>query len=287
VACDLHHTEGVAVPVLPSDLPIGAVGTISHTHAMVFLIASMACAGLVLAYAAYELVRRRSALLFYCLAGSLFCNVTEPFWDALGGLRFYDGNIVAYTMFPDLPVPVHYPWWAAFVYTYFTGVATYVFIRMFSANVRRSTFWWFMVGQAVFNTVLEGFVITGAYDYHGNQPWRFISDFPLWWVFANYGAVLAGAVIVAAVRRWGPRAALIALFVVPSSFAAWELWAGWPVYAALNSDLGSVGRNIAALMTAGICIATLWGIREFMTPAEKVAASQEHRSVATPEISAS
>lgn len=263
------------MPHIISGIPIGPVHTITHAHALTFLVVSMVCAALVLGYAVADLVRKRSALLFYCLAGSVFCNACEPIWDALGGLRFFDGNITAYTMFPDLPVPVHYPWWAAFVYTYFTGLATYVFIRMFQSNVRRRTFWLFMAGQAVMNIVLEGVIITSAYDYHGNQPWRILTDFPLWWVFANYGAVLAAAVIVTAVRRWGTRARLTAIFVIPSSFAAWELWAGWPVYAALNSDLGSVARNIAALMTAGICAVTLWAISDLML-ARSAVALKEH-----------
>jgi hypothetical protein len=261
------------MPVLAVGLPIGPVGAITHSEALVFLIVSMAGLVAVIGYAVYDVIRRRSALLIYCLAGSVFCNFAEPFWDALGGLRFKDGNIWAFTMFPDLAVPIHYPWWAAFVYSYFTGVASYIFARVFQAGVKRSTFWYLIIGQAVWNIVLEGLVITDAYDYHGDHPWRYGTDFPLWWVFTNYGVVLAGAVIVVATRRWGTRASAAAALVVPSSFAAWEMWSGWPVFAALNSDLGAIGRNIAALLTACISVGTLWAMREFMQPAVDTAAT--------------
>lgn len=244
----------------PMDLPIGDLGNISHAHALAFLYVSMAFAVAVLAFAVYDLVKRRSALLIYCLLGSVFCNVAEPFWDALGGLRFKEGNIWAYTMFPDLAVPVQYPIWAAFVYTYFTGVATYIFVRMFQADVKRSTYWWFIAGQAFWNIVLEGVVITSAYDYHGYHPWRFLTDFPLWWVFTNYGATLAGALIVVAMRNWGTRGQFAAIVIVPSAFAAWEMWTGWPMFAALNSGVGWLGTNVAAFLTAFISMGTLWAM---------------------------
>ena len=67
--------------VFASGLPIGPVGTMSHSQAVAFLVVSMACTVVVVGYAVYELVRRRSALLIYCLIGSVFCNFTEPFWD--------------------------------------------------------------------------------------------------------------------------------------------------------------------------------------------------------------
>lgn len=249
---------------LPVGIPIGDIGSITDSHAQAFLYVSGGFAVLVAIYALYELAAKRSALLIWCLLGSVFCNFAEPFWDALGGLRFKEGNILAYTMFPDLPQPIHYPVWAAFVYTYFTGVATFVFARMFMADVTRKTFWWFVAGQAFWNIVLEGLVITSAYDYHGYQPWRFLTDFPLWWVFANYGATLAGALIVVAMRKWGNRAQLGLLFIVPSSFAAWEMWAGWPMFAALNSNAGWLWVNVAAFATAGICMVTLWAMYELL-----------------------
>lgn len=265
---------------IPAGIPIGDVGTITHGHALAFLYVSMAFAVAVLAFAVYDLVARRSALLIYCLLGSLFCNFAEPFWDALGGLRFKEGNIWAYTMFPDLPQPIHYPVWAAFVYTYFTGVATYIFARMFQSDITRKTFWWFVAGQAFWNIVLEGVVITSAYDYHGYHPWRFLTDFPLWWAFTNYGATLAGALIVVAMRQWGSRGQLSAILVVASSFAAWEMWAGWPMFAALNSDIGWLGCNAAAFLTAFISMGTLWAIYELMYRPKTVAAAAERSPAA-------
>lgn len=247
-----------------SGIPVGPIPAISHNTALTFLIVSAVGAALVLAYAVYDYFARRSTLLLWCMLGSVFCNPVEPFWDALAGLRFHEGNIWAFTMFPDLVVPVDYPWWAAFVYTYFTGVSLYVFFRMFEKRVSPSTFWWFMLGQAVFNILLEGVVITAAYDYYGDQPLRWGTDFPLYWVFMNYGEVLGAAVLLTLVRRYGRRAVSAALVIAPSSFAAWELWTGWPVFATLNSDLGMGWRTAAAAVTAVIAIASLRVLADFM-----------------------
>jgi hypothetical protein len=243
---------------------IGPIPTISALHAQVFFYLFGALAVVVLLAAVAEGTRRRSPLMLICLVGSVLCNPVEPVWDALGKLRFAHGNYVAWTEFPDLPIPVQYPWWAAFVYTFFTGVTCYVFFRMFQANVSWRTFWLFAGGQAVMNIVLEGYVITSAYDYYGYQPWRIGSDFPLWWVFANFGELLGGALLALAVRRFGTRGYPLAIVIVPSSFAAWELWAGWPVFAALNTDTGPLVRNLAALLTAGIAVGSIWFIGKAM-----------------------
>jgi hypothetical protein len=259
---------------------IGPIPTISPQHAEVFFFVFGAIAVLVVLAAIAESVRRRSPLMLICLIGSVLCNPVEPIWDALGKLRFHHGNYWAWTEFPDLAQPVQYPWWAAFVYTFFTGVTCYVFFRMFENRVKWSTYWLFVAGQAVMNIVLEGYVITSAYDYYGDQPWRIGSDFPLWWVFANFGELLGGALLALAVRRFGRRGYPLAIVLVPSSFAAWELWAGWPVFATLNMSVGPVWRDVAAVLTAAIAVGTIWVIGRLMLPAEqRVAALPEQRPI--------
>lgn len=239
---------------------IGSIPTITPVHAWTFFIVFGAFAGAILIAGLVETIRTRSALPLYCFIGSILCNPVEPIWDALGKLRFHNGNIVAWTQFPDYPIPVNYPWWAMFVYTFFTGVTCYVFFRMFSRGTTWKAFWWCVAGQAVMNVVLEGYIITSAYDYYGEQPWRIGSDFPLWWVFANFGELLGGALLAFAVKRFGRRAYPLAIVLVPASFAGWELWAGWPVYAAINSDVGTLVQNIAAVLTAAIAIGTLYAL---------------------------
>lgn len=76
-------------------------------------------------------------------------------------------------------------------------------------------------------------------------------------MFTNSGEILAAAILVAATARWGRRAALLAIPVVPAAFAGWILWAGWPVFGALNVDVGMPVKNLAFVATAAISIASV------------------------------
>lgn len=217
-------------------------------------------------WALIDLVRRRSPLLLLCLIGSLLSNPIEVFWDVLGHLRHHAGTPEAFTMFTDLQVPVRYPVWAFLIYIGFSGVACFAFYRMLEKGPTKGVFIAMMAGQAVMNIVLEGYVITFAYDYYGYQPWRFFGDFPAWWVMANYGELLGAMLLLLAVRRYGPSAHWLAIVIVPGSFAAWEMWAGWPMYWVLNANASWLAINIAAFATAGIGIGTVWMIGRIMVP---------------------
>ncbi|NKQ54264.1 hypothetical protein HFP15_15355 [Amycolatopsis sp. K13G38] len=263
---------------------ITTVPTITSAHAWTFFVVFGSFAAIILLAGLIELIRTRSALPLYCLLGSVLCNPVEPIWDALGKLRFHKGNIVAWTQFRDLPVPIEYPWWALFVYTFFTGVTFYVFFQIFRRGTTWKLFWWCVAGQAVMNFVLEGYIITSAYDYYGEQPWRIGSDFPLWWVFANFGELLGGALLVLAVRQFGRRAYPLAIILIPASFAGWELWAGWPVYAAINSDAGAVVQNLAAVVTAALALGTLYVVGRGVTATPRVARTELSAGTATSEV---
>ena len=181
------------------DRDITNIPTISSDRADAFVTVSAIMAGAFLLWALVELVWRRSPILTLCLIGSVLCNLNEPIWDALGKLRFHHGNHIAWTQFPDFAQPVAYPYWAMFVYTGFGGVACYVFYHAFSTRSWK-IFGLAVLGQAVMNIVLEGFIITSAYDYYGSQPWRIGTDFPLWWVPVNYGEMLGGFLLCLAIR---------------------------------------------------------------------------------------
>jgi hypothetical protein len=275
-----------------SDRDITHIPTISADRADTFVLVSGIVAGLFLLWALYSLTARRSPVLMLCLIGSVACNLNEPIWDVLGKLRFHSGNHVAWTEFGDLAQPVQYPYWAMLVYTGFAGVACYVFYLVFQTRNWR-LFGYCLLGQAVMNIVLEGFVITSAYDYYGSQPWRIGTDFPLWWVPVNYGELLGGALLALAVRRWGVRGSLLAVPIVPCAFSAWQLWAGWPTYATINLDVAGAWRDVAALSGVLIAAGSAWLIGRALLVPEPTGAtsagstfaaqqSEEHRVGAVP-----
>ena len=243
---------------LPLERDITNFPTMSSDRADAYLAGCAIVAGIFVLWGLFELLRHRSPILLYCLIGSLGCNLSEPIWDALANLRFTEGTTTAWTQFPNLPQPIQYPLWAVFVYTGFGGVACFAFYKAFATRSWR-IFLGALVGQAVFNTVLEGFVITELYDYYGSQPWRIGSDFPLWWIPVNYGEMLAGFLLYLAIQQWGVlRGSLAAIPLVGCSFSAWELWAGWPTYASINLDVNGAWRDLAAVASTAIAAGTAY-----------------------------
>jgi hypothetical protein len=226
------------------------------------LIYAIVISGLLTIVALYHLVRTRSPLILSCLVGGVLCVASEPIWDVIGHLHFSEGNHFAFTMFTQLQNPIHYPWWAVLSYVQFSGISAYLFYWIFSARWTRVTYWWLAVaGQFVMNVAVEVIYIRiHAYQYYGaEQPLR-VLGFPLWWIFADIGELLAGALLCYFVPRYGFRGALTPIVIVPSAFGAWQLWAGWPVYTTINMDISPAWTNLAGVVTAAISLTTIWFI---------------------------
>ncbi|GAA0608891.1 hypothetical protein GCM10009547_08620 [Sporichthya brevicatena] len=252
------------VAALPLERDITQIPTISPERAEAFTTGGVIVSALIVLFAFVELARRRSPLLLLCLVGSLGCSLSEPIWDALGGVRFFHGNHTAWTQFPDLAQPIHYPWWTMCTYTAFGGLACYAFYKAFATRSWR-IFVGALIGQAVFNIFLEGFLLTSLYDYYGEQPWRVGTDFPLWWVPVNYGEMLAGFLLFLAIQYWGPaKGGLAAIPLVVCSFSAWELWAGWPTYAAINLDIPGGWRVLAAFTSTTIAASSAYLMGKYL-----------------------
>jgi hypothetical protein len=240
----------VSAPVVPNTSVVTG-----STTADVVLTICLVTAGLCLLIGLGEIALRRSAVLLACCVGGLGCNIIEPFWDQLGHLWFNAGNETAWTVFEHQNVPVHYPWWAVALYIQFECWAFYL---MFSRGAKARTFWMFCGWQAVCNLLIEiPLIQADVYQYYGEQPFR-IAQFPIWWVFTNFGEILAAALLYWLVTRYGLRAVPAAFVLVPSAFGAWELWAGWPIYAALNFEASMPVKQLAATAAAAISVISLW-----------------------------
>jgi hypothetical protein len=242
-----------SAPVLP-DTSVVTGSTTADVVLAICLITGALC----LAIGLWEVATRRSAVLLACCVGGLGCNIIEPFWDQLGHLWFNAGNATAWTVFEHQAVAVHYPWWAVALYIQFGGFECWAFYLMFNHGATARTFWIFCGWQALCNLLIEiPLIQADVYQYYGEQPFR-IAEFPIWWVFTNFGEVLAAALLYWLVTRYGMRAVLAAIVLVPSAFGAWELWAGWPIYAALNFEASMPVKQGAALVAAAISVVTLW-----------------------------
>jgi hypothetical protein len=247
----------------PIPVPDPAIQLGATTNTIVLWISEIAVAVLV-GLAVWEMVFLRSAVLLLCCIGGVFCNAVEPFWDMMGHLHFNTGNTVAFQAFAQATFPVNYPWWAVLLYIPFGGFQCWVFYLMITHAASKRGFLAVVSWQVLLNALIEIPLINAkVYQYYGQQPFRLLG-FPLWWVFTNFGEVLGAVVLVLMIKRFGPKGAISAVFIVPAAFGAWELWTGWPIFAALNLDTNIVVKHAAVLVSAAVSIATLWAFARLM-----------------------
>ncbi len=125
------------------------------------------------------------------------------------------------------------------------------------------------------------------YDYYGNQPFQFYSGgFPLWWLFTNLGGVFSGVLLAIAVERFGIRASLLAIPVVPCAFGAWEMWAGWPTFVALTMGAPLFWSYIGAICTIALSLGTAFAIFVAASPVEAKGIGAAGRDAAFPDVPA-
>jgi hypothetical protein len=246
------------VPVPDESILLGATTNVIVTW--ICVATAVVCVTLAL----WEIAFRHSAVLLFCCIGGLFCNTVEPFWDVLGHLHFNQGNTVVFRAFAQAAFPIDYPLWAVLLYVQFGGFQCWVFYMMLKYRASKRLFWAVVGWQVVVNALIEIPLINAdVYQYYGDQPFRLLG-FPLWWVFTNFGELLGAVALLLLITRFGAKAAPAAIFLVPAAFGAWELWTGWPVYAALNFDVNTIVKHVAVLVTGAVTLATLWAFARFM-----------------------
>ncbi|MCA1844720.1 MAG: hypothetical protein LC792_16315 [Actinobacteria bacterium] len=234
-------------PVPPRQLAVPATA-----HAVVLAGSALALALLVvLALRAWE--RDRSPVFLACLIGGGLCTVLEPFWDVLGLVYFRErGAPVLFTV-AGRGMPV----WVYLAYHVYAGLSAYWFFRLFAGGATMARFWQVLGAVFCLNLFIEIPVTAlSVYDYYGAQPFN-LTGFPLWWLFTNVGGgIVSGAVLARGGSLFAGRRALAAILLVPSAFGAWEIFAGWPTFAALSSGAGFGLTYPAALVTIAIAVTT-------------------------------
>ena len=230
--------------------------------------------------------RTRSPLPLIVLIGGAIAYLNEPIVDTLGLVwhpRIHQERVI--NTFGPLPL------WGLFCYLVFFGAATYLFLEVMRRGVSRRAFW---AGTAALMVVNLGIEIpllpTHLYYYYGyHTPPMTVAHLPLYWLFLNVGGPLLAAVVLLAGERFftGPRMLLAAL-VPMTSYAAYSLAAGWPIFTALHATRLAQGFVWAAAgLTIAISALMLDQMALFLdgrlrTSALQPAASPAPRSVAVP-----
>lgn len=208
------------------------------------------------AIAAY--LRHRTPVPLLFMAGGAVAAVFEPIVDVLGMCFFpRPGQWVGLELF-DRPVPVFM--WA--VYSWFVGGQAFLlWQRMQRGSLTGRGLWTFWGISWGVNAVLElPGLLMGVYTYYGAQPFE-VLGFPLWWPAINATMPVVAAFL--AHKLWPHLAGWRVLMIVPIVPMADGMTngaIGWPVWGALNTDLGYPATYPAALVTFALAGLTVWAV---------------------------
>jgi hypothetical protein len=223
----------------------------------VFSVAQFVVCGGMILFAVREAIRGRGPIFLYCLIGGAIAVIWEPIVDVLGQcwLPSRGQHWEAFTLLGR-----HIPLMMPFVYSWFVGGQGYLFYRIFERGIDRRRL--FQLWGLVFlvNIALESpGIIADVYTYYGKQPFD-IWGFPLWWGFINpLMPMIAGAMIYK-LRPHMSSALMVPAVIatIPMADGIANAAAGWPVIAALNTNVGYAGTWIAAFITLGLALFVVW-----------------------------
>jgi hypothetical protein len=202
-------------------------------------------------YVLHACRRTRSPLPLIVLTGGAIAYLNEPIVDVLGLCwhpRIDQQRVI--NTFGPLPL------WGLFAYIVFFGAATFLLLEIMRRGVTRRQFWTGIAGLMVVNLGIEiPLLPTHLYLYYGyHTPPMTVAKLPLYWLFLNVGGpLLAAVVLFAGERFFTGRRMLLAALVPMTSYAAYSLAAGWPIFSALHArhlDQGFVWA--AAALTIAI-----------------------------------
>jgi hypothetical protein len=204
-----------------------------------------------LVYALIEWRRTRSPLPVILLIGGAIAYLNEPIVDAMGLVWHPRPNQerVISTLGP-------LPLWGLFCYVVFFGAGTHLLLKLMRRGLTRRRFWTGVGALMLVNLAIEiPLLPTHLYYYYGyHTPPMTIAHLPVYWLFLNVGGpLLAAAVLLAGESFFTGRRMLAAALIPMTSYAAYSLAAGWPIFSALHAKhLAPVFVWAAALLTITI-----------------------------------
>lgn len=244
-------TDLSSIPQPPTGLEMNAAGQTIFTVGVtvVWLVA--------IALAVRYWRRHHSALPLLFLVGGAVCIVFEPVVDVLGLCFFPRQNQwVAIETF-GRPIPM----FMVPVYSWFVGGQAILVWHLLRRGMDRRQFWtcWFAI-MAV-DVVLETpGLLMNVYTYYGSQPFN-PWGLPLWWAPVNATMpVVAGYLVYRMAPHLQGWKTLAVVALLPMADGIANAATAWPVWAALNTNLGMAVTYPAAILTFGLGALLVWVI---------------------------
>ena len=244
---------------------------------------------LALPWATVRLVKHRDPLPWLALLSGLGTCIGEPMLDHVGHLRWSEHLIVP-TAFHNfgLAIPALIPP----CYMLFMGLESYWVYTIIQKGITKKNLLLMMAACGLTDAIMEtpGLMLK-AYEYYGNQPFKFYK-FPFYWSFTNAAAIVAIGVVLHFVWPRVKGRGIKQLWVIPIGLIATtfaEFGTGFPVFLSINANIPtwlqwvlSLGTVVLApyfvsLMGDLVCSHdsrlkwTFWGFfkARFMTPGQR------------------
>lgn len=246
----IEITSGVILPV-----PAGYQA--NETVAWLYTAWAGAFALLILPWIFRRLLKEKDVIPLLMWAGGMICSLTEPMLDDLGHL-WYPTN---------LPGPafvgfgVNIPWLIPLAYSFFCGMNGYFIYRYMLRGMSAKGIYcaWLILCASDLLVEYPG-VFFGAYQYYGDQPFKFL-NFPWWWAWINGTAMLMVGFLLWLVaphlKGWHKASILL----VP--ITAWSgsyFMTAWPDFLALNWRMPNIVAWLLSLFSLGLCLITVRGV---------------------------
>jgi hypothetical protein len=200
----------------------------------------------------YRSARTRDVIPIVLMAGGIATISIEPMLEYLGLL--WMPNNLPYIVWR--PFDRNMATWMILGYAFYYGGLSFLAYNVLVKGKSKKYLWYVYI----FGWVLDAFFestghILGLYKYYGPQPlnpW----GVPLWWEFINAGTPVIFGLLCYLLREilkgWK---SLLLILLGPCIDSGLYGFTSWPVFTALNSDVGLVAINIAALCTDAIAVA--------------------------------
>ncbi|HEY3239664.1 MAG TPA: hypothetical protein VGL92_08880 [Acidimicrobiia bacterium] len=238
-----------SIPQPPSGLEMNAVGQTIFTIGVTipWLVA------IVLAVRYWRRHGTPIPLLF--LAGGALCILFEPVVDVLGQVLFpRENQWVGLEVF-GRPIPMFM--WP--VYSWFVGGQAFLVWYLLRRGMTRNQLWKFWLAVMGINVVLETpGLLMDVYTYYGHQPFN-PWGLPLWWPPVNATMpIVAGYLVYKMTPHLTGWRVLAVIPMVPMADGMANGAIAWPVWTALNTNLGMAATYPAAVLVFGLAALAVW-----------------------------
>lgn len=192
-------------------------------------------------------------LLF--LVGGAICIVFEPIVDVLGHVLFPREN--QWVGFESFGRPIPMFMWP--VYSWFVGGQAFLVWYLLRRGMTRNQLWKFWLTVMGINVVLETpGLLMDVYTYYGHQPFN-PWGLPLWWPPVNATMpIVAGYVVYKMTPLLTGWRVLAVIPMVPMADGMANGAIAWPVWTALNTNLGMIATYPAAVAVFGLAAVAVW-----------------------------